>query len=416
MRLDARSVLLGLVALSSLPEASSRVLYGYPQAYDLDQYHNVTEVPRAVVPLKPPVNPVKPPVAPGGDKTPGSPEPAPLTPGDRTPNNNPEPAPLTPGDKPANSNPDKDKDNAIPTDEEGSRVCKRAGSCDWSDDESRWNHYSSRGREGYARVHSPGPYSTTNWGSRLDTPSRYTFRREESPDAYPHETMETMGYNDEHGFSTSSGDWDTYTSRSRHRADSEGRYADDLEPIIQASYSRGRRPRQDTTDEFDEPVGIVVHDIYGRRDRNRYQQTESNDVMTDERGRPIDQDGYADNYVPAAQQLYEGYRRSRAYDPNRPPSRYHMINENVANRDSARSIDEAFGALGTPGQRRALVRRDSEGLEQEHFNRLAGNENNYPLMNVASRNSEFRDYDLDEIELWAGPEYMMSMNYGRRPS
>ena len=85
-----------------------------------------------------------------------------------------------------------------------------------------------------------------------------------------------------------------------------------------------------------------------------------------------------------------------------------MISENVANRDSEAGIREAFHDMGASGH--TLIRRDSTGIEQDHFLRLAGNENNYPMMNIASRNREFRDHDIDEIELWEDPP-VMSVNY-----
>jgi hypothetical protein len=326
MRLDARSVLLGLVALGAIPEASCRVLYDYPQAYDgklerliikvssieliesaVDPFYNVTEVvARAVVaPVKAPVVAVKPPVAPGGDRSPGVVEPAPLRPGgEGTPNNNPEPAPLTPAEHPNTNNPDAaplapgDKPDGTPADRDGAAsgtkdddgffvdepeiVCKRADSCnDWPSTRSR---YRSRGRDIDAEIHGTRTHSSINYGSRLDDRTRYTRRREPSPDAYPEDLVGSDAYDNEYGYPTTQGSWDTHSVRSRHQRGNG--YADDLEPITTTSYSRGRRRGARETDDEDS-IGLMTHDIYGERDRVRYQQTSSNDVMRDSNGRPL---------------------------------------------------------------------------------------------------------------------------------
>jgi hypothetical protein len=327
MRLDARSVLLGLVALGAIPEASCRVLYDYPQGYDgklkrliikyssigliksaVDPVYNVTEiVARAVVvPIKPPVivKP-KPPVVPGGDRSPGVVEPAPLRPGgEKTPNSNPEPGPLKPAEKPDANNPDAkplapgDKPDGTPADRDGAAsgtkdndgffadepeiVCKRADSCsDWPSTRSR---YRERGRAIDAEIHGTRTHSSINYGSRLDDRTRYTRRRDDSPDAQPEDLVGSDRYDNEYGYPTTEGSWDTHTVRSRHRRGNG--YVDDLEPITTSSYSRGRRRGARDSDDEDS-IGLMTHDIYGERDRVRYQQTSSNDVMRDSNGRPL---------------------------------------------------------------------------------------------------------------------------------
>lgn len=89
-----------------------------------------------------------------------------------------------------------------------------------------------------------------------------------------------------------------------------------------------------------------------------------------------------------------------------------MVSENVANTDSVLSIREAFNDLA-PGARRHTVRSDSTGSEYDHFERLIGNENNYPYLNVASRNEDYRGYNLDSVDIYSDPP-SMSMNYRRR--
>jgi hypothetical protein len=341
MRLDARSVLLGLVALGAIPEASCRVLYDYPQAYNgklerlnikyssieliesaVDPFYNVTEVvARAVVvPVKPivPIKP-KPPVAPGGDRSPGAVEPAapaPLKPGgEGTPNSNPEPAPLKPAEKPDANKPDAeplapaDKPDGTAADRDGAAtgtkdkdgffvdepeiVCKRSiglskrsGTCSpW--DTTRSN-YRQRGRDIDAEIHGTRTHSTVDYASRLDDRTRYSRRREESPDAYPEDLVGSngRGYDNEFGYPTERGEWDSHSVRSTHRRGNGNEYDEDLEPITVSSYGRGRR-RNARPEDDEDAIGLMTHDIYGERDRVRFQQDSRNDVMRDSAGRPL---------------------------------------------------------------------------------------------------------------------------------
>ena len=92
-----------------------------------------------------------------------------------------------------------------------------------------------------------------------------------------------------------------------------------------------------------------------------------------------------------------------------------MVSENIANRDSQRTITEAFEGMGRTGRGRALVRRDSIGNERRHFEELMGTDNGASYMQTVGRNSDhYRDYDLDDITIIEGPEYGMIQNFGRR--
>jgi hypothetical protein len=51
-----------------------------------------------------------------------------------------------------------------------------------------------------------------------------------------------------------------------------------------------------------------------------------------------------------------------------------------------------------------LLRRDSDGLERENYDRVSGVDNNYSYYNTAGRNHEYRDYEPESIDVYEGPE------------
>jgi hypothetical protein len=99
---------------------------------------------------------------------------------------------------------------------------------------------------------------------------------------------------------------------------------------------------------------------------------------------------------------------------NPRPSRISFMSGNIANREATRAIDNSFHEMGRTGQGRMLLRRDSSGPERTHYERLSGVDNNYSYFNTAGRNRECNAYYPEDIDVYEGPEYGLSLNYRRR--
>jgi hypothetical protein len=104
------------------------------------------------------------------------------------------------------------------------------------------------------------------------------------------DTIPDLGIDKKYGFTTSEGDWQTWTVSSKNQ---------NAEPIVKMSFSRSK------TNDGKEYLAFVAHERFAERDGNRYQLTELADNIRDKDGKALEQPDRDAKAAPVSQLVFE---------------------------------------------------------------------------------------------------------------
>ncbi|KAL1626477.1 hypothetical protein SLS56_006788 [Neofusicoccum ribis] len=382
MRFNVSDVLLGLVALSSLPASSGRAIpNSSPGAVELYNYDSNYYVPRAIVRVG------------GGGKSGGGKSETTTTggSGDKT---------TTGGDRSSDGQTTRigAGDSGDSSSGSNSNVhigdpdiyCRGTG-CGSSGDTSSTSTLTSaekkvlsdRGTKGISLVANPSKGSV-DYSQRM---GNYKFKEEEFQESID-ETIPAMGLDKSYGFSTTEDGWKTWEVKSTNN---------NLEPIVEMSF--GRSKAADGKDY----LAFVAHQRYAERDGNRFKLTKTGDNVKDG-DKNVEQPDKDTKAIPVAQLTYEAAAKSGQLTP---AEKVFLISENVANPEAKKAIVDAHTALGVKDGESHVWKMDATGVEGDHAKILAGTDNNYSYENMAGRNPDFfSKYTLVSIETYNNPPMM----------
>ncbi|RDL36633.1 uncharacterized protein BP5553_05985 [Venustampulla echinocandica] len=388
MRFNIGSIVLGLAALSSLPESLGRAIpNSSPGAVDLYKYDSHYHARAA---------PIR--VGSGGKggsgKGPGGVE-------DNTPH----------GDKDGNGNPVHiGTGDKIPSgDGSGHPVrigtgdnkdvdlwCRGLG-CGASEDstpsatltEKEKTDLGVRGDKGVKLVASPEKGNVDYTQRQKDN-----YNTEEEPEFEGvDDSVPKMGLDKKYGFDSVNG-WKTYSVNSKDNL---------LEPLIKMSFGRAKKDDK-------EYLAFVAHNRFAEHDGNRYKLDDNGNNVLDDNKRPVENPDKDSKAVPVSQLTYETAQLSGML---KPAEKVFLISENVINNQAQKAITAAHKALGKTGQP-CLLKKDAPGPEGEHFKIIAGTDNNYSYLNTVGRNPDFfKNYDVVSIETYENPP-MMNMELSKK--
>ncbi|KAK8133640.1 hypothetical protein PG984_005652 [Apiospora sp. TS-2023a] len=244
-------------------------------------------------------------------------------------------------------------------------------------------YLSSRGETGIKLVAAPEKSKEDYTGRYVN----YKFKGPKTPEGVEY-SIPKLGLDQKYGFQNDKG-WQTMKIFSTNNEDFE---------LAKMSYGTVQKDGKEYT-------AIVAHERYADRDGNRY-KLDGYSAAKDDKGKLIPSPDKDTKSVPVYQLVYEAGVKSKQMQQG---DKLFLVSESIQNEAAKTAIPRAYEAMGKKDNQNEVLtfRNGAPGAEGEQFKILAGLDNNWSFLNTVGKNPDFfKDYKLVSLTTNGDPRTM----------